>query len=180
MLLKVGTQVSNAPKTTLTKFHQHLSCGSQVLKGWHSKRRLTIRSRLCYRPHREITRCGQKSRLSYLKWRERRWVRQSLEVHWCRKRPADDSAWPRLGCWSAESDPKPGPWDYRMRRKRTSWQSSAPRWGPAERMWQMDEWMEWMIKWNEWMNKWMSEWMNEKIWTASSGASGTPNRHLVS
>ena len=36
MLLKVGTQVSNALKITLTKFHQHLSCGSQVFKGWHT------------------------------------------------------------------------------------------------------------------------------------------------
>ena len=35
MLLKVGTQVSNALKITLTKFHQHLSCGSQDFKGWH-------------------------------------------------------------------------------------------------------------------------------------------------
>ena len=34
MLLKVGTQVSNTLKITLTKFHQHLSCGSQVFKGW--------------------------------------------------------------------------------------------------------------------------------------------------
>ena len=32
MLLKVGTQDSNAVKITLTKFHQHLSCGSQVLR----------------------------------------------------------------------------------------------------------------------------------------------------
>ena len=61
MLLKVGTQVSNALKITLTKFHQHLSTGSQVFEGWHKRqRRLTTRSRLCYRPHREITRCGQK------------------------------------------------------------------------------------------------------------------------
>ena len=35
MLLKVGTQVSNALKITLTKFHQHMSCASQVFKGWH-------------------------------------------------------------------------------------------------------------------------------------------------
>ena len=34
MLLKVGTQDSNALKITLTKFHQHLSTGSQVFKGW--------------------------------------------------------------------------------------------------------------------------------------------------
>ena len=66
MLLKVGTQVSNALKITLTKFHQHLSTGSQVFEGGDkqtNKRRLTTRkefSRLCYRPHREITRCGQK------------------------------------------------------------------------------------------------------------------------
>ena len=33
MLLKVGTQVSNALKITLTKFHQHLSTGSQVFEG---------------------------------------------------------------------------------------------------------------------------------------------------
>ena len=62
MLLKVGTQVSNALKITLTKFHQHLSTGSQVFEGG-DKRRLTTRkefSRLCYRPHREITQCGQK------------------------------------------------------------------------------------------------------------------------
>ena len=54
MLLKVGTQVSNALKITLTKFHQHLSCGSQVFKGWHNdNERLTTQkefSRLCYRP----------------------------------------------------------------------------------------------------------------------------------
>ena len=41
MLLKVGTQVSNALKITLTKFHQHLSCGSQVFKGWHNKQQTT-------------------------------------------------------------------------------------------------------------------------------------------
>ena len=65
MLLKVGTQVSNTLKITLTKFHQHLSTGSQVFKGWDNNRRLTTPkefSRLCYRPHREITRCGQKLR----------------------------------------------------------------------------------------------------------------------
>ena len=56
MLLKVGTQVSNAPKITLTKFHQHLSCGSQVFKGWHTQthERLTTRSRLCYSPRRKL------------------------------------------------------------------------------------------------------------------------------
>ena len=61
MLLKVGTQVSNALKIRLTKFHQHLSTGSQVFEGWDKQ--LATRkefSRLCYRPHREITRCGQK------------------------------------------------------------------------------------------------------------------------
>ena len=73
MLLKVGTQVSNALKITLTKFYQHLSCGSQVFKGRHNKQRQTTNdkrlttpkefSRLCYRPHREITRCGQKKTL---------------------------------------------------------------------------------------------------------------------
>ena len=63
MLLKVGTQVSNALKVTLTKFYQHLSTGSQVFEGGdNDEQRLTTRSRLCYRPHREITRCGQKSK----------------------------------------------------------------------------------------------------------------------
>ena len=37
MLLKVGTQVSNALKITLTNFHQHLSCSSQVFKGRYNK-----------------------------------------------------------------------------------------------------------------------------------------------
>ena len=64
MLLKVDTQVSNALKITLTKFHQHLSTGSQVFEGGDNKRLTTRKefSRLCYRPHREITRCGQKEK----------------------------------------------------------------------------------------------------------------------
>ena len=68
MLLKVGTQVSNSPKIALTKFHQHLSTGSQVFEGWHDNKqqRLTTRSRLCYRPHREIARCGQKKQWSVM------------------------------------------------------------------------------------------------------------------
>ena len=37
MLLKVGTQDSNALKITLTKFHQHLSTGSQVFEGGDNK-----------------------------------------------------------------------------------------------------------------------------------------------
>ena len=56
MLLKFGTQVSNALKITLGKFHQHLSTASQVLKGWDDKRqRLTTRSVLCYSPRCKLT-----------------------------------------------------------------------------------------------------------------------------
>ena len=57
MLLKVGTQVSNALKITLTKFHQHLSTGSQVFKDWdkqQQQRRLTTQSVLCYSPRRQL------------------------------------------------------------------------------------------------------------------------------
>ena len=65
MLLKVGTQVSNALKITLTKFHWHLSTGSQVFEGWHNNnKRLTTRSGLCYRPHREINSMWPKNNLS--------------------------------------------------------------------------------------------------------------------
>ena len=57
MLLKVGTQDSNALKITLTKFHQHLSTGSQVFKDWdkqQQQRRLTTQSVLCYSPRRQL------------------------------------------------------------------------------------------------------------------------------
>ena len=73
MLLKVGTQVSNALKITLTKFHQHLSCGSQVFKGWHKRqrqRRLTTRSRLCYSPRRKLIVEDKKTRTQKHKWKQ--------------------------------------------------------------------------------------------------------------
>ena len=71
MLLKVATQDSNALKITLTKFHQHLSCGSQVFKGWHDddNKRLTTRSRLCYSPRRKLIVEDKNSKQTRSEWK---------------------------------------------------------------------------------------------------------------